>query len=418
MKRRCTGVFVGLAIIASAVSLFAQTHFASVTGTITSTDGTPVADVEVVATNAATQVTYPTKTNSDGLYTIPALPIGTYKVRAQAQGFQPPRPTRSSWNRARPRASTSSCNGGRTEIEVTGVSPILQTQDAVVGEVISETTIRGMPLNGRNFSQLSLLLPGVMTTAPDTFAEPKNFGQGRPYVNGQREQENNFTLDGVDMNEAVDNLLPYQPSPDALAEVRVETNNYSAEFGNVAGAVIGSTIKSGTNDFHGNGFEYRRDSSMAANTWDNNRAGAKKAELSQHIFGGTFGGPLVSQQDLLLRRLSGLHPRSSGRAGRHSRAAGLAQRRLLQCRRHHSRSADRTALPGQHHPVVAFQPDRAGGAGEPDALSAADAQHRHQQLRGGLLAEAADASGRREGRRQPVRSRSPVRPRLAAEVHL
>ena len=87
-------------------------------------------------------------------------------------------------------------------------------------------------------------------------------------------------LDGVDMNEPIDNLLPYQPSPDALAEVRVETNNYSAEFGNVAGAVIGSTIKSGTNEFHGNAFEYWRDSSMAANSWDNNRADATKAELS------------------------------------------------------------------------------------------------------------------------------------------
>ena len=114
-----------------------------------------------------------------------------------------------------------------------------------MGEVISETTIQDMPLNGRNFSQLSLLLPGVVTTEPDSFTQPKNFGAGRPFVNGQREQANNYTLDGVDMNEPIDNLLPYQPSPDALAEVRVETNNYSAEFGNVAGALIGSTIKSG-----------------------------------------------------------------------------------------------------------------------------------------------------------------------------
>ena len=128
-----------------------------------------------------------------------------------------------------------------------------------------------MPLNGRNFSQLSLLLPGAISTDPNSFTEPKNFGSGRPNVNGQREQSNNYTLDGIDMNEPIDNLLPYQPSPDALAEVRVETNNYSAEFGNVAGAVIGSTIKSGTNAFRGNAFEYWRDSSMTANTWENNR---------------------------------------------------------------------------------------------------------------------------------------------------
>ncbi|HEY6548866.1 MAG TPA: carboxypeptidase regulatory-like domain-containing protein, partial [Vicinamibacteria bacterium] len=186
--------------------------------------------------------------------------------------------------------------GLQEAVTVTDVAPILQTENAVVGEVISENTIKAIPLNGRNFSQLSLLLPGVVTTAPDTFTEPKNFGQGRPYVNGQREQGNNFTLDGVDMNEVVDNLLPYQPSPDALAEVRVETNNYSAEFGNVAGAVIGSTIKSGSNEFHGTAFEYWRDSSMAANSWDNNRGGAKKADLSQHIFGASFGGPIKKNQ--------------------------------------------------------------------------------------------------------------------------
>jgi hypothetical protein len=117
-------------------------------------------------------------------------------------------------------------------------------------------------------------------------------------VNGQREQTNNYMLDGVDMNEAIQNFLPYQPSPDALAEVRVDTNNYSAEFGNVAGALIGSTIKSGTNQFHGNLFEYWRDSSLAANTWENSRVvpAARKADLSQHIFGATIGGPIMKNR--------------------------------------------------------------------------------------------------------------------------
>src|SRR5207245_4096086 len=96
----------------------------------------------------------------------------------------------------------------------------------------------------------------------------------------------------------IDNLPPYQASPDALAEVRVDTNNYSAEFGNVAGAVIGSSIKCGTNEFHGNAFEYWRDSKMAANSWDNNRVtpAAEKLKLSQHIFGATLGGPIVKNK--------------------------------------------------------------------------------------------------------------------------
>jgi hypothetical protein len=279
--------------------MHAQTQFAGFTGTVTSKDGNPLPNVDVVATNVGTQVAYPAKSNDVGLYTITALPIGTYRVRATAPSFQAyeTNPVRlESGQNAR--VNITMQLGVAENIEVVGVAPILQTQDAVVGEVISGTTIQGMPLNGRNFSQLSLLLPGVMTTAPDTFTEPKNFGQGRPYVNGQREQENNYMLDGVDMNEAIDNLLPYQPSPDALAEVRVDTNNYHAEYGNVAGALIGSTIKSGTNEFHGNFFEYWRDSKMAANSWDNNRVtpAAQKPKLSQNIFGATIGGPIVQNK--------------------------------------------------------------------------------------------------------------------------
>jgi hypothetical protein len=281
-------------LLVVAAPLLAQTQFASFTGTITSSDGSPLASVEVVATNVATQVTYRATSNAAGLYTISALPIGSYTIRARAATFRvyETKPIVLESGQVA-RVDVAMELGVAENIEVSGVSPILQTQDAVVGEVISGTTIQNTPLNGRNFSQLSLLLPGVMTTAPDTFTEPKNFGQGRPYVNGQREQGNNYMLDGVDMNESIDNLLPYQPSPDALAEVRVDTNNFSAEFGNAAGAIVASTIKSGTNEFHGNAFEYWRGSSLAANSWDNNRAGAEKIDLSQHIFGGTFGGPII-----------------------------------------------------------------------------------------------------------------------------
>ena len=299
MRTRClrTALAALVAVVCS-VPLVAQTQFASFTGTVVSRDGNPVPNVDVVATNQGTQVEYRARSNEAGLYTISALPIGTYKIRATAASFQAyeTNPIRLESGQVA-RVNITMQLGGVTEnIEVVGLAPILQTQDAVVGEVISETTISGMPLNGRNFSQLSLLLPGAVSTDPNSFSEPKNFGSGRPNVNGQREQENNYMLDGVDMNEVVDNLLPYQPNTDALAEVRVDTNNYSAEFGNVAGAVIGSTIKSGTNELHGNAFEYWRDNSLAANSFFNNKAGAKKAELSQHIFGGTLGGPIVKNK--------------------------------------------------------------------------------------------------------------------------
>jgi len=301
MSRRLAVGVLGALLVAlvGAVPLLAQTQFASFTGTIISKDGNPVPNVEVVATNVATQVQYKARSNNDGIYTITALPIGSYKIRAEGQGFQAVETNAIKLETGQnARVDIQMQLGVAESVEVVGVTPILQTQDAVVGEVISEGTIQGLPLNGRNFSQLSLLLPGVITWNPDSFTEPKNFGSGRPMVNGQREQANNYLLDGVDMNEVIDNLLPYQPNTDALAEVKVDTNNFSAEYGNVAGAVIGSTIKSGTNEFRGSAFDYWRDSSMAANSWDNNRVvpAAKKADLSQHIFGATLGGPLIKDR--------------------------------------------------------------------------------------------------------------------------
>ena len=254
---------------------------------------------------------------------------------------------------------------GVTEsVEVTGVAPILQTQDAVVGEVISEGTIKNMPLNGRNFSQLSLLLPGVVTWNPDGFTDPK--GSGRPNVNGQREQANNYLLDGVDMNESVDNTLPYQPNTDALAEVRVDTNNFSAEYGNVAGAVLGSTIKSGTNELHGTAFEYWRDSSLAANSWDNNRAAAQKVELSQNIFGATLGGPIIKNKLFFFVDYQGFLRNRPGDAVTSVAPEAFRRGDLSGVSVHHHRSHSRAGPSRQPDPAEPVQPGRAGDPLRPD----------------------------------------------------
>jgi hypothetical protein len=288
-----TALLVSPVILLSSAPVSAQTRFASFTGTIVDTNGGAIPNVEVVATNVDTQVKYPTKSNDVGIYTISALPIGTYTVHAESQGFRAYETKPIKLESGQNARLDMTLEIGVTEsVEVVGVAPILQTQDAVVGDVISENTIENTPLNGRNFNQLTLLLPGVTTWRPESFSDAKS--SGRPQVNGQREQANNYMLDGIDMNEIIDNTVPYQPNTDALAEVRVDTNNFNAEYGNVAGAIVNSTIKSGTNAFHGSAFEYWRDSSLAANTWGNNRVvpAAEKSELSQNIFGGTIGGPI------------------------------------------------------------------------------------------------------------------------------
>ena len=159
--------------------------------------------------------------------------------------------------------------------------------------MLSGNTVQSLPLNGRNTGQLTLLLPGTITYNPRGFTNIGSVNMNRPFVNGNREQTNNFTVDGLDVNETIDNRVAYQPIPDALAEISVETNNYAADVGNVGGAVISSVIKSGANQFHGNAFEFYRNSDFDANTWENNRSGAAKQERKQHIYGGTLGGPVV-----------------------------------------------------------------------------------------------------------------------------
>ena len=297
---RIPRLFLSHALLLSAIGLLvpttaaAQTGAGSLTGIVSDQSGAKVPGAAVTAVNQATNVAYTAVSNDAGNYSITSVPVGMYVVKAELSGFKTattePMQVEA---KAVVRLDFDLQLGAIEEtILVAGQSPLLQTETATVGEVISGTTVVGLPLNGRNTGQLSLLLPGVVTVNPGSFTNVRNFGAGRPYVNGNREQTNNYMVDGVDMNESIDNLVAYQPSPDALAEISVETNNYAADTGNVAGAVISNVIKSGSNVVRGNVFEFYRNSDFDANTWDNNRSNAPKAQRKQHIYGGTLGGPL------------------------------------------------------------------------------------------------------------------------------
>ena len=227
----------------------AQTGAGSLTGIVTDQSGAAVPGATVTATNQATNVDYTAISNNAGNYTVTSLPVGTYVVKAELSRFKTAatQPIQVEAHADRPaRLQAGARRASRKRSRSSATSPVLQTETATVGEVISGTTLESLPLNGRNTGQLSLLLPGVVTPNPSTFTRRSaTSAADRPYVNGNREQTNNYTIDGVDMNESIDNLVAYQPSPDALAEISVETNNYAADTGNVAGAVISNVIKSG-----------------------------------------------------------------------------------------------------------------------------------------------------------------------------
>lgn len=318
MLRTCL-LLVGILII-PAIAAFGQTYTATFTGTVSDPNGSAVPNVKVVAVNQGTKLEYTAQTNSSGVYTIPFLPVGNYVLTIEASGFKKlvSNEIKLEVNQTA-RVDLRLEIGAVTEVvNVQDVAPILQTENVTVGNVISGNTTVNLPLNGRNFQQLTLLVPGTINPNPGGFNNP--LGQGRPYSNGNREQGNAFLLDGISVDETIDNRIGYKPNIDAIAEFRVETSNSSAEFGNVTGATVNATMKSGTNEFHGNVFEFLRNDKFDANSWANNRNNVTtKPKLRQNIFGGTIGGPIMKEKLFFFAAYQGIDQRTGG-AG----AAGVA----------------------------------------------------------------------------------------------
>jgi hypothetical protein len=292
----------------------AQTGAGAVTGFVGDESGLSLAGAEVIATHLPTNAAYVAIANAAGHYETGPIPIGRYSVMVQRQGFR----TASLKSLAVEAKQVVRLDfrlqlGAREDtVEVTAPAPILQTESATVGEVFSSDALASLPLDGRNPTRLSLLVPGAVTPNPISFGYVRNLGNGRPYVNGNREQTNNFLLDGVDMNESQENFVAYQPSPDALAEVSVETHNYTSDVGNVAGAVVSNVLKSGSNEVRGTLFEFYRDSSLDANSWDNNRTGTPRPERTRHVYGAAIGGPIARDRLFFFADFQGTRENAPG----------------------------------------------------------------------------------------------------------
>jgi hypothetical protein len=307
MKNGLRGVFwvvLSLALVFSgAQTVVAQEVTATVTGTVTDSSGAAVVGAVVNVKSTERGIVYSATTNDVGLYRIPQLPVGTYEVRVEKAGFA---------SVAYP-AFTLSLNqiaridvemkvGQVTEtVQVSGAAPILKTESTQVDTIIDAATNDALPLATRNYVELTLLSPGAVHPDPSSFNNGDNVANGgRPFINGNREQANNFLLDGMDNNEVSDNLLGYTPAPDAIQEFNLITNNAPAEFGNFMGGVVSVTLKSGTNGFHGDAWEFFRNDKLNANQWENKiNPGSPeipRAPLRWNMFGGTLGGPILKDK--------------------------------------------------------------------------------------------------------------------------
>jgi len=275
----------------------------SISGVVTDSTGAVIAGAAVTATETQTGVRTEIATDSKGFYNFPSLPIGTYTVEVRAHGFK----TYTQNDLVVDANSALRVNvtlqlGEATErIIITTDAVQVETQNTQMGEVISGSKIAAVPLNGRAFTDLLSLQPGVVPTAygsqaPDINSRGPSGGldAGNVSVNGQRESANGFMVNGITVVEGRNNGAAIIPNLDSISEFRIITNNFDAEYGNYSGGQVNVATKSGTNQFHGNAFEFLRNTALdARNFFDTT---GTVPEFKQNQFGATTGGPIKQEK--------------------------------------------------------------------------------------------------------------------------
>ncbi len=300
---RCWLTASALAFVAVAPSL-AQTITGTVNGVVTDNSGAVLPNATIVVKNIATNVETTAKTNNSGEYSIRFLQIGQYTVTATGPGFKTfvSPPFTLEVNQIAKIDARMETGAATENVNVSGnVQPILDTEDTTIQSTFTANTIQNLPLNGRNFSSVTMFIPGAVATSiadmSGSSAIERDTGQnGTTSVNGNRNQTNNYLLDGVEINETINNVIGYNPSPDAIENLTVITSNAPAEYGNVNGGDILTILKSGTNKFHGSAFGFLENYNLDANSWANNLARNAKQPFTQTIFGGTVGGPVLKDK--------------------------------------------------------------------------------------------------------------------------
>jgi hypothetical protein len=293
----CTFILTLWVLLFGVTSLHAQVDAGSILGTVMDQTGAVISGAKVTLTNEGTEASLSTVTSSDGAYKFSPVRIGKYKLEITYQGFQPVTAKGIVVNIGADVVQNFTIKPGSvTEaVEVTAAAPLLESQTASVGQVVDSRSVSDLPLNGRNFTFLAQLAAGVNTPQADSRG---NATSGAFAANGSRPAQNNYLLDGIDNNsDTVDFLngtnFVVLPPVDAIQEFKVQTTDFSAEFGRSGAAVLNATIKSGTNDFHGVAWEFFRNDHLDAADYFENAGGIPKGAFQQNQFGLTAGGPVV-----------------------------------------------------------------------------------------------------------------------------
>lgn len=295
--RRLFPVLLAVVVLCGGRDLFAQAT-GTISGVATDPGGQVVPGVKLEVTSIATSDTRTATTGGDGTYQLPLVNPGNYKVKAVAPGFKT---TNFEKVEVVVNGTTRldvhlSVGGVVEEVTVSDVTPLVETGNATLGNVVNHEAIVDLPLNGRSFAQLGTLIPGVIASpaalgGSNGNATPGGFGNstGSFSVNGMRNQSNSFLLDGAPNNDSFNSGFVMRPPPDAIEEFKIMTHSYDAQYGRSAGAVINVVTRGGTNTWHGGVWEFNRSAALAAK----NFFSTTKPNYQQNQFGGAAGGKIL-----------------------------------------------------------------------------------------------------------------------------
>ena len=284
----------------------AQLYTGSVTGVVTDPSGAAVASAKVSLVDQDKGYSFNATTDSEGRYLLRSIPPGTYRITVEAQGFQTQRQEGIKVDVTQNVSVNLSLKVGAVNevMEVKANAVQLQTEDAVTGQVVNRKFVNDLPLNGRNFIDLTYLAPGVTETNVPGTSGGVNFNS-----NGGRNSTADILIDGASATNFEQNsglqTLPYEPSVDSVEEFKVQQSNFTAEYGFSGGTILNVVTRSGTNHFHGTLYEFLRNSATDANEWFANKNGNAIPPLKRNDFGGTVGGPIRKDKTFFFLQLRG-----------------------------------------------------------------------------------------------------------------
>jgi hypothetical protein len=288
--------------------LSAQGTSGRILGHVVDPSGAVLAGVKVTLVNEATSLSRDSKTSDNGDYDFVEVPVGTYRLEFDSTGFKKNirRGVGLDINQVITLNMTMQLGATQEVVDVTSEAPLVETTSTQLGAVVGDRAVSQLPLNSRDTYQLLQLQPGVMSTVGSSNSIVYGSSNaGAVSVNGGRGRSNNFNVNGGDANDQFANLPTVQPSPDSIQEFRVLTNTFDAEYGRNSGSIVNVVTKSGTNAFHGNMYEFFRNTVLNSNAYCFSADGCPKPQFNQNQFGGTFGGPIKKDRTFFFTSYEG-----------------------------------------------------------------------------------------------------------------